>query len=86
MHAASVDPRDTRWEEPSPVYRVYFWDRGSSYEWRLTGATDVHEVLARATGPAGRGRAFELFVETSTGQGPGLIHLAGQDLGDARVG
>jgi len=80
VHANEVDPRDIRWEEDSPAYRVYFYTSGgSSYEWRLTGATDVHEVLAWATGPDGRGRRFQLFVEWSTGEGRGLLRLAGDD-------
>jgi hypothetical protein len=63
-----VDPRDTRWEENDPVYRVYFWHRppppdgvpADSVMWhcdeqRLVGARDVHEVTAWAEArlPAG---------------------------------
>jgi len=78
VHANQVDPRDIRWEEDVPAYRVYFHaSEGSSDEWRPTGATDVHEVLAWATGPDGRGRRFELFVEWSAGEGRGLLRLAG---------
>ena len=86
---APVDPRDTRWEVDNPVYRVYFWHRpavapGSDQElwmwhceeWRLTGAADVHEVLAWANGPEARARVFELFVESSRGE-LGLLRLAG---------
>ncbi len=90
-----VDPRDTRWEQSFPVYRVYFWERPSaepgadqesvmwhSEEWRLTDAADVHEVLAWAKGPNGRGRTFELFVETSTSDGLALLRLAGTSPAD----
>lgn len=90
MIAAPVDPRDTRWEVDIPVYRVYFWHRPAAEpgtdqerlmwhcsEWRLTEATDVHEVLAWANGPEGRGRAFELYVEASHSDGLGLLRLAG---------
>ncbi|RBY88311.1 hypothetical protein DQ240_05645 [Blastococcus sp. TF02A-26] len=72
-----------------PVYRVYFWSGPSAEpgsdgvlvvpyceEWRLTGAADVHEVLAWANGPEARGRVFELFVESSHGE-LGLLRLAG---------
>lgn len=92
MHAATLDPRDIRWEQDLPTYRVYFYERAAlgpeeedghsswgAYEWRLTGATDVHEVLAWATGPEGRGRRFELFVEWSTAEGTGLLRLAGEN-------
>lgn len=87
---ALVDPRDTRWEVESPVYRVYFWHRPAGepasgqeqmmwhcHEWRLTEAADVHEVLAWANGPEGRGRVFELFVEASHSDGLALLRLAG---------
>jgi hypothetical protein len=87
---AVVDPRDTRWEQSSPIYRVYFWHRPPAesgtdqermmwhcQEWRLTEAADVHEVLAWANGPDGRGRMFELFVEASDSHGLGLLRLAG---------
>lgn len=90
MEITAVDPRDTQWEQPDPAFRVYFWDRspapaevdGSnvltrSEEWRVAGAKDVHQVSAWATGPAGRGRPFELFVEARNGESPGLIRLAG---------
>ena len=54
-----------------------------SQEWRLTGAADVHEVLAWASGPAGRGRRFELFVEAKSSGGPGLLRLAGTSPADS---
>jgi hypothetical protein len=92
---ALVDPRDTRWEQSSPVYRVYFWQRPSaelgsdqerlmwqSEEWRLTEAADLHEVLAWANGPHARGRMFELFVEASSSDGLGLLRLAGSSPSD----
>jgi hypothetical protein len=87
---APVDPRDARWEVDFPSYRVYFWHRPSAEpgcdrerlmwhceEWRLTGAADVHEVLAGANGPEARGRVSELFVEVSRGNALGLLRLAG---------
>jgi hypothetical protein len=68
---------------------VYFWDRSPaavgvsrgdvmwrSEEWRLAGAEDVHQVLAWAAGPAGRGRPFELFVEAQNSESSlGVSHL-----------
>jgi hypothetical protein len=90
VECAIVDPRDIQWEEDVPTYRVYFWAGGaggsaheatpalSSEEWRLTGATDVEEVLAWATGPTGRGRVFQLYVEAAAAHArPGLLRLAG---------
>ena len=90
MIAAPADPRDTRWEVDTPIYRVYFWHRPaaepgqgreipmwSSDEWRLTDAADVHEALAWANGPEGRGRVFELYVEALHSDGLGLLRLAG---------
>lgn len=90
MDAAPIDPRDGKWEQKSPVYRVCFWEPAplppgvdishqgwSSEEWRLTDAADVHEVLAWATGPVGQDRRFELFVEVAAQRGLGLRRLSG---------
>lgn len=90
MITTLVDPRDVRWEEPTPVYRVYFWHQPPiegvdpdlvgwhCEEWRVTEAADVHEVLAWANGPAGDGRVYELFAEVTNGRGLGLLQLAGE--------
>lgn len=92
MDVTRADPRGTEWEQPHPVYRVYFWDRAPvppgvdperagwrSDEWRVTGAEDVHEVLAWATGRVGHDRQFELFVEGDGLPRHGLVRLAGND-------
>lgn len=87
-----IDPRDTIWERRDPTYRVYSWSvpldvtrAPTSYEWRVTGAIDVHEVIAWAEQERG-GRTYELFVEhfnrmESRTEGwtdaAGLIRLAG---------
>lgn len=97
VRTAPVDPRDTRWDVDSPIYRVYFWHRppaepGTDHErmgWhceerRVTEATDVLEVLAWANGPDGRGRLFELFVEATHSDGLALLRLAGTTSDAAR--
>ena len=94
MRASPIDPRDTEWECSDPAYRVYFWSQPTSplvaytsYEWRITDASDVHEVVAWAESER-RGRTYELFVEhtdrmESRDEGwtdaPGLIRLAGSN-------
>jgi hypothetical protein len=87
-----VDPRDTEWENPDPVYRVYFWHRQAppagiraesmgwqSEEHRLTEAADVHEVIAWAEQRLPSGDRYVLYVEQSDRGLPGLIRLAGTD-------
>jgi hypothetical protein len=99
MEASPIDPRDTTWERRDPVYRVYFWSAPtdasrahSSYEWRLTDAIDVHEVIAWAEQER-RGRTYELFVEhphrmEARTEGwvdaPGLVRLAGTNPTDGK--
>lgn len=66
MDIAEIDPRTATWEVESPVYRVYFWERGvggsgvpldrvafSSNEFEISGAKDVSEVIAWADATAG---------------------------------
>ena len=94
MHASPVDPRDTRWEDVTPTYRVYFWSRLDwpeavpaeirgwlSDEWRLTDVTDVHVALTWARDTS-HGRSYTLHVEANGGHGRGLIKLAGEDPAD----
>lgn len=69
-----VDPRDTDREDYNPVYRVYFWERGSdpdipdelmgssSYSYELSRAADVREVLAWAEENAGPNRTFTVYA------------------------
>jgi hypothetical protein len=96
MEAQPVDPIDTTWEIRDPGYRVYFWAflRGedsspTSFEWRITGATDVHEVIAWAERERGD-RTYELFLEhvesresrSGWRDAPGLFRLAGTNPAD----
>jgi hypothetical protein len=69
-----VDPRETEREDYNPVYRVYFWERGSnpgipdefigytSYSYELSGAADIREVLAWAEENAGPKRTFTVYA------------------------
>ena len=88
MRAQPVDPRDERWEDSRPVYRVYFWKRlqperadsgWRSDEWRLEDA-DVDQVLEWAHAKAA-GRRFVAYVEVTRSQpdGLGLVRLFGTD-------
>lgn len=95
MHIEGVDPRDIRWEKVDPVYRVYFWhqpgvpveDRREDVmyrcdEHRITGASDVHEVIAWAEQTAQPEQTYVLYVEhRDHGRRDelGLILLAGVD-------
>lgn len=85
MEIRPIDPRDTGWEVPHPVFRVYFWDRHyTSYEYEVTGA-DVHEVIEWAEGKAGHQLTYVLYALVDRGEGVdgvdrlGLIQLAGRD-------
>ena len=95
MIAEGVDPRDIIWEADDPVYRVYFWHQPPAPEgipqeqvmfhcdeWRLSGAGDVHEVLAWAEQHKGA-RSYTLYAEHDEDRGGafarGLIRLAGTD-------
>lgn len=78
MRERPVDPRDTRWENDHPTYRVYFWQPGISDEWELAGA-DVDEVLRWAAEHAdGRNYVVYASILDST-DGPGLVRLLGAD-------
>lgn len=88
-----ADPCDVEWEVKQPVYRVYFWHQQPAppgvpqehmgYECdphRLTGASDVHEVLRWASHTARPEQSFTLYVEHENGErGRWLSHLAGID-------
>jgi hypothetical protein len=67
MKIVPVDERTAEWELDTPLYRVYFWERGKgpaeasgvgyglkSYE--ISGAGDVFEVIAWANAHSGPGR------------------------------
>jgi hypothetical protein len=82
MDVRAVDPRDIRWEIDSPVYRVYFWTGPTlheSNEFELTGAEDVHEVLAWADENAPAGATYTLYAVLERNGEPGRVHLAGVD-------
>lgn len=77
VQAHGVDPRDTRWEQDEPTYRVHFWTPGRSSEWEVSGA-DVDEVLRWAADHA-EGRSYVVYARIIGAEGPGLIRLLGTD-------
>jgi len=83
LSARPVDPRDARWEEWSPSYRVYFWrpvggTGFASREFEIRGG-DVEAVFAWADENRVEPETFALFVVVDRGDGPGLVRLAGTD-------
>ncbi|MET9296269.1 hypothetical protein [Streptomyces sp. NPDC003077] len=79
MEKRRVDPRDISWEQETPTFRVYFWDRNAvtSHEYEVTGST-VEEVLAWAHGRADEEDwTFTLYVKVSDSDGDGLVRIAG---------
>lgn len=84
MKVVGVDPRDTRWEDHHPVFHVHFWDEAnawSSDEYEVAEA-DVAEVLAwaRLQLPT-KGTEFTLYLRRWEANQPGLVLLAGRDVG-----
>jgi hypothetical protein len=77
MREHAVDPRDTRWEQNHPSYRVYFWRPGITDEWELADA-DVDEVLSWAADHAD-GRQYVVYACIDSTEGLGLIRLFGAD-------
>jgi hypothetical protein len=78
MEIQPVDPRTARWEDNDPVYRVYFWDKAASYEFELTGASDVGEVLDWAE--ANRGdRTYTVYVVAGDSGDVGIARIHGID-------
>lgn len=88
LHAELVDPRYVTAEENEPTYRVDFWtytrpelaaqERGlATEEWRVSGARDVHEVIAWADQHSS-GRQYVLSAEFRQEQGTGLVRLSGK--------
>jgi hypothetical protein len=76
VQARPVDPRDTRWQVGSPLYRVYFWaDANHCDEWEVEAA-DVGEAMSWAEGRA-EGRNFVLYAVVRSSEGLGLVRLAG---------
>jgi hypothetical protein len=87
-----VDPRDIEWEVEQPIYRVYYWHQPPAppgirqsdvmyhcEEHRISGASDVNEVLAWARSTARPEQTFVLYVEHMQDGSAGLIRLAGVD-------
>jgi hypothetical protein len=93
VRVEGVDPRDTRWEQDRPVYRVYLWHQPAApegvaqeqvmwhcHEHRLSDAEDVHEVLAWIAATIRDDQTYTLYVEHRDRDGePGLVMLAGTD-------
>jgi hypothetical protein len=78
VEITSVDPRDQNWEIDKPYYRVCFWDAAAtSYEYQVSQADDVAEVMAWAEGERGT-RTFTLYACVQH-DGLGLVRLAGVD-------
>jgi hypothetical protein len=75
VRADGVDPRDTRWEENDPAFRVYFWHRPPTPE----GVPADHEVIAWAEARLPAGDQYVLYVEHADGGRRGLVRLAGHD-------
>ncbi len=75
---------------------MYFWRpewepdrcvRYSSVPYELSGAVDVHEVIAWATENAPVGATFTLYVADRDDEGRvGLVRLAGTDPTDPSAG
>lgn len=78
MDAISVDPRDQRWQVDEPLYRVYFHEGTTAFEYEVFGARDVHEVVSWAEAEKGT-RTYVLFARVDNPEGPGLIRLAGEE-------
>lgn len=87
MEIEGVDPRDIEWELDCPVYRVYFWSQPAggaapamyhAEEHRITGARDVHDVIAWATDKSRPDQVFTLYVEHTAHGSRGLIRLGGE--------
>jgi hypothetical protein len=80
MEIRRIDPRTSRWEDHYPTYRVYFWGKAaSSYEFELSGATDVYEVVEWAKENAGADRTFTIYAVGRRGDSVGQIRLLGTD-------
>ena len=80
MESKEVDPRTATWEDDHPTYRVYFWGEAmASYEYELTGASDVQEVLQWAENNR-RGRTYTAYVVAMGDKGQdGIVRLCGAD-------
>lgn len=86
MEIVEVDPRDVRWEDDLPEYRVTLWSSGgaASWEYLIAGADGVRAVLdwlKQQTRPEGRhaDHVAEVFIVARCREdGLGLLRLGGQ--------
>lgn len=93
MHIQPVDPRDSRWQDDNPIFRVTFWTvhddaRGqpayASAEYQITGeGVDVREVLswAREMGNGSSATVIYVLVRDADDQ-PGLVRISGHEPND----
>lgn len=90
VDARQVDERDSGWEDSSPLFRVYLFDRGNGVDyyatdmWDLTGV-DVLEALRWAQERAGEDRLYAIALvrderlQPSSDPCRGLVWLIGMD-------
>lgn len=90
MDARQVDERDSSWEDNSPLFRVYLFDRGSGADycatdtWDLIGV-DVLDAARWAQEQAGADRLYALALVRDERLTPesdpsrGLVWLVGMD-------
>lgn len=84
-----IDPRDVDWEVTAPVFRVEFWSHGADRDhvprekqalscdtYRLTGVSDVRDVMAWANEQSGDATRTAIYVESSAHTSLGLILVA----------
>jgi hypothetical protein len=81
VDARLVDPRDARWEQWNPAYRVSLWtqsgDGWASREFEIGGA-DVSDVLDWIREQRDV-ETFTLYAVVDRGEDRGLVRLAGND-------
>ena len=79
LRAVLVDPRDQRWEETHPTYRVTLWNVGGrgSADYEITGATLAQVVEWAELNRPGYGRYTVAVMVDDRQRGRGLIVLAG---------
>jgi hypothetical protein len=89
LSAHLIDPRDVDWEITAPVFRVEFWSQGADRDhvprekqalrcdtYRLTGASDVRDVMAWARDQSVDATRTAIYVESSAHTSLGLIMVA----------
>ena len=79
LRALLVDPRDKRWEETSPTYRVTLWNVGGrgSADYDITGATLAQVVEWAELNRPGYGQYTVALTVVDHYRDRGLIVLAG---------